>query len=142
MPVAENEFSSSSGMSSDKPFHVYANQTQEEVEQGYSATLGDVARTLLVENSVLGVEAKAVNEGQSSVAPVSNAEKWSHEAIVARSNMRPVRREKLNRAANSGENPGFEFLQEYWSDDPALQMGAMRKCEIGFYISITRAYSQ
>ncbi|WP_225912471.1 hypothetical protein [Nostoc flagelliforme] len=46
-------------------------------------------------------------------------EKWSHEAIVARSNMRPVRREKLNRAANSGENPGFDFLQECWNDYPA-----------------------
>lgn len=33
--------------------------------------------------------------------------------------MRPVRREKLNRAANSGENPGFDFLQECWNDDPA-----------------------
>ncbi|MBC1224955.1 hypothetical protein GNF10_25720 [Nostoc sp. UCD121] len=35
--------------------------------------------------------------------------------------MRPVRREKLNRAANSGENPGFDFLQECWND-PALQI--------------------
>ncbi|QKQ77696.1 hypothetical protein FBB35_06770 [Nostoc sp. TCL240-02] len=35
--------------------------------------------------------------------------------------MRPVRRKKLNRASNSGENPGFEFLQECW-DDPALQI--------------------
>ncbi|MHC5771746.1 MAG: hypothetical protein ACYTXI_40610 [Nostoc sp.] len=59
-------------------------------------------------------------EGEGSVAPVT--EKWSHEAIVARSNARPVRREKLNRAANSGENPGDEFLQECWSDDPALWM--------------------
>ncbi|MBD2536813.1 hypothetical protein H6G97_49315 [Nostoc flagelliforme FACHB-838] len=35
--------------------------------------------------------------------------------------MRPIRREKLNRAVNSGQNPGFEFLQECW-DDPALQI--------------------
>ena len=28
--------------------------------------------------------------------------------------------QKLKVAANSGENPGFEFLQECWSDDPAL----------------------
>ncbi|MBG1261951.1 hypothetical protein F8S20_24105 [Nostoc sp. BAE] len=34
--------------------------------------------------------------------------------------MRPVRREKLNRAVNSGENPGFDFLKECWNDDPAL----------------------
>ncbi|WP_256874801.1 hypothetical protein [Nostoc sp. C057] len=51
-----------------------------------------------------------------------NPKKWSHEAIVARANARPVRRKKLNRAANSSENPGFDFLQECWSDDPALQI--------------------
>ncbi|MEH2355943.1 hypothetical protein [Nostoc sp.] len=73
----------------------------------------------LVENSVSGGEVKTVNEGENSAASVPNPEKWSHEAIVARSNMRPVRREKLNRAANSGENPGFDFLHECWSDDPA-----------------------
>ncbi|WP_228058152.1 hypothetical protein [Nostoc sp. LEGE 12447] len=64
------------------------------------------------------IEVKADHEGEGSAAPVT--EKWSHEAIVARSNIPPVRREKLNRAANSGENPGFEFLQECWNDDPAL----------------------
>ncbi|QLE52609.1 hypothetical protein FD724_31930 (plasmid) [Nostoc sp. C057] len=78
--------------------------------------------SLLVKNSVSSVEIKAVDEGENSAVPVPSAEKWSHEAIVARSNMRPVRREKLNRAANSGENPGFDFLQECWNDDPALQI--------------------
>ncbi|MHC5915305.1 MAG: hypothetical protein ACYTXE_30910, partial [Nostoc sp.] len=92
-----------------------ANQTPELVEQDHSATL-------LVENSVSGVEIKADHEGESSTVPVANPEKGSHEAIVARSNMRPVRREKLNRAANSGDNPGFDFLQECWNDDPALQI--------------------
>ncbi|MEH1868187.1 MAG: hypothetical protein V7K69_24765, partial [Nostoc sp.] len=92
-----------------------ANQTPELLEQGNSALLSG-------ENSVSGVEVKAVHEGESSAAPVPNPEKWSHEAIVARSNMRPVRREKLNRAANSGDNPGFDFLQECWNDDPALQI--------------------
>ncbi|WP_254625623.1 hypothetical protein [Nostoc sp. TCL240-02] len=77
---------------------------------------------LMSENSVSGVGFKAVDEGESSAAPVPSAEKWSHEAIVARANLRPVRREKLNRAANSGENPGFDFLQECWNDDPALQI--------------------
>jgi hypothetical protein len=96
-----------------------ANQTQGQAEQSNSAFLRDAARTLLIENSVSGVEVKTVDEGESSAAPVPSAEKWSHEAIVARSNIRPVRREKLNRAANSGENPGFDFLQECWSDDPA-----------------------
>ncbi|WP_242055970.1 hypothetical protein [Nostoc flagelliforme] len=51
-----------------------------------------------------------------------NAEKWSHEAIVARSNLQAERMQKLKVAANSGENPGFEFLQECWNDDPALQI--------------------
>ncbi|WP_375501544.1 hypothetical protein [uncultured Nostoc sp.] len=102
--VAQNEKSLNSAIT---------NQTQGQVEQVYSATF-------LVENSVSGVETKAVDEGEGSAASVT--EKWSHEAIVARSNMRPVRREKLNRAANSGENPGFEFLQECWNDDPALQI--------------------
>ncbi|MEH1912769.1 hypothetical protein [Nostoc sp.] len=91
-----------------------ANQTQEQVEQ-------DNPTSLLVENSVSGVEIKAVHEGEGSAVSVPNPEKCSHEAIVARSNVRPVRREKLNQAANSGENPGFDFLQECW-DDPALQI--------------------
>ncbi|AUB43261.1 Methyl-accepting chemotaxis protein (plasmid) [Nostoc flagelliforme CCNUN1] len=76
----------------------------------------------MVENSVLGVEIKADYEGESSAAPVPSAEKWSHEAIVARSNARPERMQKLKVAANSGENPGFDFLQECWNDDPALQI--------------------
>ncbi len=33
-PVAQNEKSLNSAMSSDKPFHVYANQTPELIEQG------------------------------------------------------------------------------------------------------------
>ncbi|MBD2248704.1 hypothetical protein [Nostoc sp. FACHB-888] len=102
--VAKNEFSSKKAI---------ANQTQGQVQQSYSATFTG-------ENSVSGVEIKTVDEGESSAPRVSQTEKWSHEAIVARSNLRPVRREKLNRAANSGENPGFDFLQECWNDDPAL----------------------
>ncbi|MDZ8104424.1 MAG: hypothetical protein RM338_02200 [Nostoc sp. DedQUE12a] len=61
---------------SDKLFHVYAHQTEEQVEQGYSASL-------LAENLVLGVELKAVNEGEGSAAPVTNGKKWLHKAIVA-----------------------------------------------------------
>ncbi|MEH2355961.1 hypothetical protein [Nostoc sp.] len=105
-PVAQNKKSLNSAIT---------DQTPELVEQDHSATL-------LVENSVSGVEVKAIDEGESSATPASSAEKWSSEAIVARSNLRPVRREKLNRAANSGDNPGFDFLQECWNDDPALQI--------------------
>ncbi|MHC5860959.1 hypothetical protein [Nostoc sp.] len=33
--------------------------------------------------------------------------------------MRPEGMQKLKLAGNSGENPGFDFLQECWNDDPA-----------------------
>ncbi|WP_258169553.1 hypothetical protein [Nostoc sp. 'Peltigera membranacea cyanobiont' N6] len=110
-PVAQNEKSLNSAMPAAGV--AIANQAPELVEQGNSATL-------LVENSVSGVEVKTVDKGESSAPPVSQTEKWSHEAIVTRSNLRPVRREKLKVAANSGQNPGFEYLQECWDDDPAL----------------------
>ncbi|MHC5741500.1 MAG: hypothetical protein ACYTXT_06240 [Nostoc sp.] len=32
----------------------------------------------------------------------------------------PVEYFTLKVAANSGQNPGFDFLQECWNDDPAL----------------------
>ncbi|MEH1823039.1 MAG: hypothetical protein V7L31_28840 [Nostoc sp.] len=105
-PVAQNEFSLNSAI---------AYKTERQVEQGNPTSL-------LVENSVLGGEAKAVDEGESSAASVSSAEKWSHEAIVARSNMRQSRMQKLKVAANSGQNPRVEYLQECWDDDLALQI--------------------
>ncbi|MCW5318832.1 hypothetical protein GTQ43_35835 [Nostoc sp. KVJ3] len=102
--VAQNEFRLNSAI---------ANQTQGQVEQSNPASL-------MAENSVSGVGVKAVYEGESSVALVLNPEKWSHEAILARANVRPARMQKLKVAANSGQNPGFDFLQECWNDDPAL----------------------
>ncbi|MCC5610073.1 hypothetical protein LC612_25745 [Nostoc sp. CHAB 5834] len=109
-PVAQNEKSLNSAI---------ANQTQgqgqKQLEQGNPTSL-------LVENSVSGVEVKAVDEDESAAPPVPSPEKWSHEAIVARSNVRPERMQKLKFVANSLQNPGFEFLQECWNDDPALQM--------------------
>ncbi|WP_242054420.1 hypothetical protein [Nostoc sp. FACHB-888] len=74
------------------------------------------------ENQVSGVEVKAVDKDESSATPAPSSEKWSHEAIVARSNLRPERMQKLKVAANSGQNPGFDFLQECWNDDPTLQI--------------------
>jgi hypothetical protein len=112
-PVAQNEKSLNSAMPAAGV--AIANQTPELVKQSNPASL-------LVENSVSGVEIKAVDEGESSAAPVSNPKKWSHEAIVARSNVRPQRMQKLKVVANSGQNPGFDFLQECWDDDPALQI--------------------
>ncbi|MBN3907515.1 MAG: hypothetical protein HWQ35_13410 [Nostoc sp. NMS1] len=75
---------------------------------------------LMTENS--GGEVKANHEGESSAASIVNPEKWSQEAIVARANARPERMQKLKVAANSGQNPGFEYLLSCWSDDPALQI--------------------
>ncbi len=109
-PVAQNEFCLNSAMPAAGV--AIANQTQGQVEQGNLTSL-------LVENSVLGGEVKAVHEGESSAASVTNAEKWSHEAIVARANVRPGRMQKLKVAGNSRQNLGFDFLQECW-DDPAL----------------------
>ncbi|WP_228039058.1 hypothetical protein [Nostoc sp. LEGE 12450] len=111
-PVAQNEKSLNSAMPAAGV--AITNQIQGQVQHGNSASL-------LVENSVSGGEMKADHEGQSSAPPMPQPEKWSHEAIVARSNMRPERMQKLKVASNSGENPGFDFLQECW-DDPALQI--------------------
>jgi hypothetical protein len=112
-PVAQNEKSLNSAMPAAGV--AVTNQIQGQVQHGNSASL-------LVENSVSGGEMKADHEGQSFAPPMPQPEKWSHEAIVARSNMRPERMQKLKVATNSGQNPGFDFLQECWNDDPALQI--------------------
>jgi hypothetical protein len=112
-PIAQDEKSLNSAMPAAGV--AIANQIQGQVEQGNPTSL-------LVENSVLGVEIKAVHEDTCSAVPVPSAEKWSSEAIVARSNLRPERMQKLKVAANSGQNPGLDFLQECWNDDPALQI--------------------
>ncbi len=112
-PIAKNEKSLNSAMPAAGVAII--NQTQGQGEQGYSASLSG-------ENHVSGVEIKADHKGETSATSVLNPEKWSHEAIVARSNMRPERVQKLKVAANSGQNPGVEFLQECWNDDPALQI--------------------
>ncbi|MHC0068395.1 hypothetical protein ACWATR_36960 [Nostoc sp. UIC 10890] len=44
------------------------------------------------------------------------------EDIAVRSQARPLRMEKLKMASQVGENPGFDFLQQCWNDDPALQI--------------------
>lgn len=103
-PVAQNEFSLNSAIADQK------------IEPSCPSA------ELRTENSVSGGEIKAVHEGESSATPAPSAEKWSHEAIVARANARPERMQKLKVAANSGQNLGFDFLQECWTDDPALQI--------------------
>jgi len=74
------------------------------------------------ENSVSGGEVKAISKGIGSAAvPVPNAEKWSHEAIVARSNVLQSRMHQLKVAGTSAQNPSFDFLLSCW-DDPALMI--------------------
>jgi hypothetical protein len=72
-----------------------------------------------------------VDAVQSNCSAAPDTGKWSHEAIAARSNLRPVRTEKLNRAGNWAENPGFEYLVSCWNDDPALQI-LIRKLLVKF----------
>jgi hypothetical protein len=55
-------------------------------------------------------EVKAGHVGQSSAAPVPTPDKWSSEAVTARSKARPWRMEKLKMAGILGEKPDFEFL--------------------------------
>ncbi|MCG6137530.1 MAG: hypothetical protein MET45_23335 [Nostoc sp. LLA-1] len=110
-------------------------QTEEPTQQSQPALLER-------EKSDLGVDAKITHEGQNSAAPAtpnfeepknhredvcgvtsdSNPDKWSYEAVVERSKVRPWRMEKLKMAEQLRENPGDEFLQECWQDDPALRI--------------------
>ncbi len=47
---------------------------------------------------------------------------FTAEGITMRSKARLLRMEKLKMASLVGENPGFDFLQQCWNDDPALQI--------------------
>ncbi|AUB44403.1 Methyl-accepting chemotaxis protein (plasmid) [Nostoc flagelliforme CCNUN1] len=99
---------------------------------GWQTTRVDVARgesaNLEKENQDFGVEPKdshipsASGIGTDSTEIVPNLEKWSDEAIAARSNMRLQRMHQLQIAADSGQNPRFDFLLECWNDDPVLML--------------------
>jgi hypothetical protein len=67
-------------------------------------------------------EPKAHHEGFCAVTADSNPEKWSYEAVVERSRVRPWRMDKLKMAEQLRENPGNDFLMECWADDPALRI--------------------
>lgn len=71
---------------------------------------------------IFGEEVQADRECTSSAPPVSQTEKWSSEAIATRLKVRPQKMEKLKMAGILRENPGFEYLQQCWNDDPALQI--------------------
>ncbi|RCJ26229.1 hypothetical protein A6770_26440 [Nostoc minutum NIES-26] len=70
----------------------------------------------------LGKEPKTPYEETNYAAPAPNSDKWSSEAIAARSKARPWRMEQLKMAEVLKENPGFEFLLSCWDDDPALRI--------------------
>ncbi|MBD2441322.1 hypothetical protein H6G69_31840 [Nostoc sp. FACHB-110] len=67
-------------------------------------------------------EPKAHSEGVCAETADSDPEKWSYEAVVERSRIRPWRMEKLKMAEQWRENPGDDFLMECWADDPALRI--------------------
>ncbi|MBD2491714.1 hypothetical protein [Aulosira sp. FACHB-615] len=67
-------------------------------------------------------EPKPHSEGVCAVKSDSDPEKWSYEAVVERSRVRPWRMEKLKIAEQWRENPGDDFLMECWADDPALRI--------------------
>ncbi|MCC5633829.1 hypothetical protein LC613_41155 [Nostoc sphaeroides CHAB 2801] len=47
---------------------------------------------------------------------------FTAEGMTIRSKARLLRMEKLKMASLVAENPGFDFLQQCWNDDPALQI--------------------
>lgn len=95
--------------------HVITPQTQEQAKQSQPTSL-------MAESSVSGEALQADREGQSSAAPITQNEKWSSEAITARSKARPWCMEKLKMAKQLRENPGVEFLMECWANAPALRI--------------------
>ncbi|MBD2458527.1 hypothetical protein H6G80_31235 [Nostoc sp. FACHB-87] len=112
-------------------------QPQNQAQQSLSASL-------IVKNQDLGDEPEISHEDAFSAAPAelnlpaqepkahyegvcaetadSDPEKWSYEAVVERSRIRPWRMEKLKIAEQWRENPGDDFLMECWADDPALRI--------------------
>ncbi|MCC5640841.1 hypothetical protein LC593_34455 [Nostoc sp. CHAB 5844] len=75
--------------------------------------------SLVEKKQDFGVEQEASHEDHSSapqVEAVTSLDKWSHEAIVQRRELRPRREIKLKLCRITGENPGFEFLAQCWED--------------------------
>nr|MDZ8283316.1 hypothetical protein [Nostoc sp. ChiSLP01] len=66
-------------------------------------------------------EPKAYSEGVCAVSADFDPEKWSYEAVVERSRVRPWRMEKLKMAEQWRENPGIDFPMKCWQDDPASE---------------------
>ncbi|BBD62934.1 hypothetical protein NIES2109_57840 (plasmid) [Nostoc sp. HK-01] len=119
-------------------------QSQNQAQPSLSASLRDATRTLVEKNQELSdepeishedtfsaapamsnlpaQEPKAHHEGVCAVTADSDPEKWSYEAVVERSRVRPWRMEKLKMAEQWRENPGDDFLMECWADDPALRI--------------------
>jgi hypothetical protein len=94
----------------------------EKPSQPQSQAQPSQSASLTVENQAPSKESKTPHEAIGSAASVPQPEKWSSEAIAARSKARPWRMEKIKTAEVLKQNPGFDFLLECWQDDPALQI--------------------
>ncbi|MBD2512152.1 hypothetical protein H6G91_33875 [Nostoc muscorum FACHB-395] len=82
----------------------------------------DVRREALLHLSFLIANCVSV-AGRSPLRIVNWYEAlFTTEDIAIRSKARLLRMEKLKMASLVGENPGFDFLQQCWKDDPALQI--------------------
>lgn len=86
----------------------------ESVEEILEASLRDATR------SPVATECTSPSPFDEDVLLSANQDKWSSEARVARREARPGRMKTLNSAQLQGNNPGFEYLEKCWNDDPIL----------------------
>ncbi|MBD2459206.1 hypothetical protein H6G80_34865 [Nostoc sp. FACHB-87] len=97
-------------------------EKKQELSDDAIARHEDTVSAASAESNLPAQEPKVHNEGVCAVAADSDPEKWSYEAVVERSRIRPWRMEKLKIAEQWRENPGDDFLMECWADDPALRI--------------------
>ncbi|MBD2491381.1 hypothetical protein [Aulosira sp. FACHB-615] len=97
-------------------------EKKQELSDDAIARHEDTVSAASAESNLPAQEPKVHNEGVCAVAADSDPEKWSYEAVVERSRIRPWRMEKLKMAEQWRENPGDDFLMECWQDDPALRI--------------------
>ncbi|BBD70414.1 hypothetical protein NIES4072_67800 [Nostoc commune NIES-4072] len=130
-PVAQNEFSLDSAIANQAPVSLNQSEIFEWLDR---ANVGEcpplwVIQYLLDSKYYASMRASITKfEKQWNISVVNYQVQKSSEAlftakdIAMRSQARLLRMEKLKMASQVGENPGFDFLQECWRDDPALQI--------------------
>ncbi|MBW4428961.1 MAG: hypothetical protein KME50_32235 [Nostoc desertorum CM1-VF14] len=136
--VAQNEFSLNSAIANQVPVSLDQSEIFEWLDR---ANLGEcpplwVIQYLLDSKYYASIRATISKfEKQWNLSVVNYQVQESNEAlftavrgasrredIAIRSKVRLLRMEKLKMASQVGENPGFDFLQQCWNDDPALQI--------------------